>query len=250
MLEARQISVVTSGVNRLSAMTVTLQAGEITALIGPNGAGKTTLLECLAGSLQPAAGEVLLEGEHLSAWPGLELARRRAVLLQHSTLNFPFSVLEVVLMGRIPYWLGRKETAEDLKIAELAMQATDCLHLEHQLFTRLSGGEQQRVQLARVLAQVWTCSQNEPAYLLLDEPVSALDLAHQFSLMQFLRQFAQQGAGVCVVMHNLNLVQQYADSLWVLSGGRLVADGTSDTCLNADLIQRVFKVSADAVLIP
>ena len=250
MLEAREISVVTNGVNRLTEMTVSLQAGELTALIGPNGAGKTTLLECLAGSLLPATGQVLLDGKLLSEWAALELARKRAVLPQNSTLNFPFSVLEVVLMGRTPYWLGQKETTFDLKIAVQAMEATDCLHLQHQYFTRLSGGEQQRVQLARVLAQVWISRQDSPAYLLLDEPVSALDLAHQFSLMKFLKEFARQGAGVCIVMHNLNLVKHYADSLWVVSGGQLVENGAIDTCLNADLIQQVFRVSAEAVMVP
>lgn len=250
MLEAREISVVTTGVNRLTEMTVDLQVGQLTALIGPNGAGKTTLLECLAGSLLPATGQVLLDGKPLSEWTALELAQKRAVLPQHSTLSFPFSVLEVVLMGRTPYWLGQKESKVDLDIAVLAMEATDCLHLQHQYFTRLSGGEQQRVQLARVLAQVWTSRQDNPAYLLLDEPVSALDLSHQFSLMKFLQEFARQGAGVCIVMHNLNLVKQYADRVWVVSGGKLVENGAIDTCLNADLIQQVFGVSADAVLVP
>lgn len=244
MLEARHLSVTA----RLSELSAAVKPGEMTALIGPNGAGKTTLLDCLAGSLRPSRGHILLDGKALSQWAPLELARKRAVLPQRSILNFPFSVLEVVLMGRTPYWLGREEKILDREIAEQAMGATDCLHLQQKIYTRLSGGEQQRVQLARVLTQVWTCSSDAPAYLLLDEPVSSLDLAHQFSLMEFLKRFAGQGAGVFIVMHDLNLVKRFADRLWVLSRGKMVASGTIDDCLNAELIQQVFKVSAEAVL--
>ena len=248
MLEARGLTVTTARVTRLCELSAVVKPGELTALIGPNGAGKTTLLDCLAGSLLPSKGQILLEGKTLSQWAPLALARRRAVLPQRSTLNFPFTVLEVVLMGRTPYWLGHEEQVKDREIAMQAMDATDCLHLQNKCYTRLSGGEQQRVQLARVLTQVWNCNPEAPAYLLLDEPVSSLDLAHQFSLMEFLKKFAGQGAGVLVVMHDLNLVKRYADSLWVLSKGSMVENGTVLDCLKADLIQQVFEVSAEAVL--
>lgn len=248
MLEASRISVTTGNTTRIKDISLTLRTGEVTALIGPNGAGKTTLLNTLAGSIHPSSGEVTLDGKKLASWEPLTLARKRAVLPQRSALNFAFPVIDVVAMGRTPHWPGRSQNQTDREIAGQALSATDSLHLRDKLYTRLSGGEQQRVQLARVLAQVWNASLDNPVYLLLDEPVSGLDLAHQFALMVFLREFAANGAAVLMVLHDLKLVQRYADMLWVLSGGKLLQEGKTANCMNAELIQEVFQVPPDAVL--
>ena len=248
MLEANHVSVFSGKAERLSDVSLRLRSGRITALIGPNGAGKTTLLNTMAGSIRPSYGEVTLSGKKLGSWEPLKLARKRSVLPQRSALSFAFPVIDVVLMGRTPHWPGRGQSPKDLEIAEQALFVTDSLDLRNKIYTQLSGGEQQRVQLARVLAQVWNAKPDNPACLLLDEPVSGLDLAHQYALMGFLQEFAANGAAVLMVMHDLKLVQQYADTLWVLLSGKLVTEGKTADCLNADLIQEVFRVPPEAVL--
>ncbi|WP_249645002.1 heme ABC transporter ATP-binding protein [Nocardia sputi] len=208
-------------------------AGQIVALVGPNGAGKSTLLAALAGELALSAGTVELDGQPLSHWTTLDMARRRAVLPQTHTVGFPFTAREVVAMGRAP-WVRTERREFDEKQIAAAMAATDVEHLAARSFPTLSGGERARVALARVLAQ-------DTATLLLDEPTAALDLGHQESVLGLAAARAAEGAAVVVVLHDLGIAAAYADRVAVLDSGRLAADGPPRDVLTTELLTRVYQ---------
>jgi ABC-type hemin transport system ATPase subunit len=185
MLAAHHVTLRVGRKALLNDVSLAFNPGEVLALIGPNGAGKSTLLKAVAGELTPTTGVVELEQKPLAAWSLQERARRRAVLPQHSMLDFPFTVLEVVLLGRSPH--GGGASVHDHYIARQALAAVEAAHLEQRLYPTLSGGERQRVQLARVLAQIWEPLPDGTArYLLLDEPTASLDLAHQHATLAWI----------------------------------------------------------------
>ncbi|HEY0405692.1 MAG TPA: heme ABC transporter ATP-binding protein [Pyrinomonadaceae bacterium] len=243
MIEARRVQVSVGPKLLLDDISLSLRAGEVLAVVGPNGAGKSTLRKALCGDVQLSGGEVLMNGRALNDWPLVERARLRAVMPQDSTLNFPFTVFEVVLMGRAPHLRGA-ESPHDQDIARAALAAVEALHLEERLYPTLSGGERQRVQLARVLAQIWEPSTQGERFLLLDEPTSNLDLAHQHSTLVVARRFSREGAGVLVILHDLNLAAQYADRVLLLNQGRVVNCGTPVDVLTRDAIYETFAVRA------
>lgn len=219
----------------LQGVDLQLRAGEIFGVLGPNGAGKSTLLGALSGELAVNAGRVLLAGRPLHEWPSRERAQRLAVLPQQSSLSFGFRVEEVVGMGRLPHDEGR---AADLLIVEQALAAADASHLEGRSYLSLSGGERQRVHLARVLAQLWPGA--EGRVLLLDEPTAALDPLHQHSTLQAVRGFAERGAAVLVILHDLNLAARYCDRLLLLHDGRAHLQGSVEAVLQPDPLREVF----------
>jgi iron complex transport system ATP-binding protein len=243
MLEARDIAVTLGAKRLLDGVSLSLRGGEILALVGPNGAGKSTLLKVLSGEIAPSAGSVAMDGRPLAGWPALERARVRAVLAQDSTLAFPFTALEVALMGRYPFNTGHS-TRRDRAIAREALAYVDVAHLAQRLYPTLSGGERQRVQLARVLAQIWEPHAG-PRCLLLDEPTSGLDLAHQQQALKGARRFAlEQGVAALVVLHDLNLAAQYAERIALLHQGRLVTCGSPREVLTAARLAEYFDVEA------
>ncbi|CPR19429.1 heme ABC transporter ATP-binding protein [Brenneria goodwinii] len=236
-LVARNLSFQAGGRYLTENISLEVNCGEIVAIIGPNGAGKSTLLRLLTGYLTPHQGECLLAGKPFSQWTPTALAKTRAVMRQHSGLAFAFSVQDVVAMGRSPY--GRDQANDD--IIRRVMEQTGCLNLAHRDYRYLSGGEQQRVQLARVLAQLWH-PQPTPGWLFLDEPTSALDLYHQQHLLRLLKQLTQrQPLAVCCVLHDLNLAALYADRILLLHEGKLVAQGAPEQVLQADLLTRWYQ---------
>lgn len=216
----------------LTEIDLDVRLGEVLALVGPNGAGKSTLLSVLSGDLQPAGGSVELDGRPISSFRPLELARRRSVLSQANVVSFPFRVLEIVQMGRSP-WTRTAELADDQQAVLEAIRATDIEHLLGRRFTTLSGGEQARVSLARVLAQ-------RTPVVFLDEPTAALDLRHQEEVMRLARELAAEGRAVIVVVHDLSLAGAYADRIALLDGGRLDAVGTPLEVMTADRVGRVY----------
>jgi len=244
MLFAENIRVRYGSAEVLQGPSLSVAPGEVVAVLGPNGAGKSTLLAVLAGTLRPHQGEAALEGRALADWPPQALALRRAVLPQHSELSFGFAVLEVVLLGRSPH-AGASSRAEDLAVAEACLAEAEVGHLAHRLYTTLSGGERQRVQLARVLAQIdfpRADRHDEPRYLLLDEPTSSLDLAHQHATLRTARRAADRGMGGLAILHDLNLAAMYADRLVVLNRGQLAAEGTPEEVLTEDLVREAFEL--------
>lgn len=227
------------GSRLLEDINVAMAAGSILGLAGPNGAGKSTLLKIIAGDIPPSDGELLLAERPLHAWSLQERAREVAFLPQMSLLNFPYTVEEVILLGRTPHDSGRDT---DREILEQVLQLTDTGALRHRLYTQLSGGEKQRTQLARVFAQVWSDKSLAGRLLLLDEPTSALDLAHQQQVLSAVQQLAQRGCAVVLVIHDLNLVASIADQLLVLDGGRQAALGTPQQIFTQELFRQVFQV--------
>ncbi|MDH1265555.1 MULTISPECIES: heme ABC transporter ATP-binding protein [unclassified Pseudomonas] len=219
----------------LADVDLELRPGEVLGVLGPNGAGKSTLLAALCGELAPSGGQVRLDQRQLADWPGSERAKRLAVLPQTSTLNFAFRVEEVVGMGRLPHASGR---VRDAQIVQQALEAADAAHLTGRSYLALSGGERQRVHLARVLAQLWPGG--EGRILLLDEPTSMLDPLHQHTTLQATRAFAQEGAAVLVILHDLNLAARYCDRLLLLERGRPHVLGTPEQVLRAEPLLAVF----------
>ena len=246
MLAGRDIRVVLEGSTLLEDVSIEVRPGEVVAVLGPNGAGKSTLLKVLCGDLPPTSGTVSMEGLALASWDRKASARVRAVLPQQSHLSFPFRVLEVALMGRSPHLSG-PETQRDFAIARAALKEAEVDHLEDRLYPTLSGGEAQRVHLGRVLAQIWEAVEETPRYLLLDEPTSSLDLAHQHRTLAVARAFAGRRAGVLVVLHDLNLAAQYADRVLLLKEGREVAAGPPGQVLRAETIEAVYEVPVTVI---
>ncbi|MFG1793468.1 heme ABC transporter ATP-binding protein [Nocardia sp. NPDC049149] len=237
-LRARGVSIERRGANSagrrvLDGVDFDVVAGEIVALVGPNGAGKSTLLAALAGELTPSAGTVELEGQALTHWSTLDMARRRAVLPQTHTVGFPFTAREVVAMGRAPWLRTERRALDDERIAA-AMAAADVEHLAARSFPTLSGGERARVALARVLAQ-------DTGTLLLDEPTAALDLGHQEAVLRLATARAAAGAAVVVVLHDLGIAAAYSDRVAVLDAGRIAADGPPREVLTTALLSRVYQ---------
>jgi iron complex transport system ATP-binding protein len=244
VLTARNLSFSRGTRPILTGVEGSLRPGRVTALLGPNGAGKSTLLKLFAGELTPASGAIEFGGQPLAQWNLRELAQRRAVLPQESHLAFAFPVREVVMMGRFPHLHG-SETPRDREIGDAALARLELTALADRPYPALSGGEKQRVQLARVLAQIWEQPSHGHRYLLLDEPTAGLDLAHQHATLRAAQEWARAGAVVLAVLHDLNLAMTYADDAWVLENGRLAATGTVEEVLQAPLIERVFQVSAE-----
>ncbi|MFI9834336.1 heme ABC transporter ATP-binding protein [Streptomyces sp. NPDC051913] len=216
----------------LQGIDLTVRAGEVLALVGPNGAGKSTLLSALAADIPAAEGVVRMHGRPASEWSAPDLALRRAVLPQSAALSFPFSVEDVVRMGRAP-WAGVDPEGDDTAVAQ-AMRQTDTTAFAPRPFSALSGGERARVALARVLAQ-------RAPLVLLDEPTAALDLRHQELVLRVCRERARAGDAVVVVLHDLGLAAAYAHRVAILCAGRLVADGPPREVFEEGLLSEVYQ---------
>ena len=244
MLTAHNISVRIGKNIVVSEVNTAVEPGKVLALLGPNGAGKSTLLRALSGEIEPTSGEVRLDGKPVKSSTRHLQAKQRGIMPQRSTLSFPFSALEVALMGRTPHLKRGVETPEDIAIASASLQRTGVDHLQHRSYPTLSGGEGQRVHFARVLAQIWERSAVGNRYLLLDEPTSSLDLAHQHRTLSTARELAASGVGVAVVVHDLNLASEYADTILLMKNGREQATGTPKEVLTPNNIQDVYDITA------
>lgn len=238
LLEAKGVTFEVGAKPLVSGVDFQLRTGEFVALLGPNGAGKSTLLKLLCGQLRPTRGEIFFAGRSLGDWSRPDLARRRAVLPQSASVPFDFTAMDIVLMGRSPHGDARACDA----LARETMKKTECLHLAERTVTTLSGGEMQRVHLARVLVQI--ARRKEPVCLMLDEPISNLDPAHQHGALHIARSLAAAGEAVLVVLHDLNLAAQYADRLVLMKGGSIVASGPPRDVLTVETVARVFDVKA------
>ncbi|MBD9392343.1 heme ABC transporter ATP-binding protein [Acidovorax sp. ACV01] len=228
-----QLAVGLPGRPLLAAVHARLAPGRVTAILGPNGAGKSTLLSMLSGQRAPHAGSVRLAGRALGDWGAQALARHRAVLPQDTAVAFDFSAQEVVELGRFPH--RQHPSRHEGRIVREAMESTGVAHLAGRSVNTLSGGERARTHLARALAQIWEPLPDGAArWLLLDEPTAALDLAHQHQAMALVRRWAvEQGIGVVVVLHDLNLALRYAHDSLLLAPGVTSARAVGAT---ADLL--------------
>jgi len=231
LLVAERVSLAIRAKWLVREVSLAVQPGEVIALVGPNGAGKSTLLRLLAGDAGPTSGRVLLDGRPVDVYHPRDLALRRAVLPQQTVLQFAFTAREVVEMGRGTH--RRDDADRTQQIVARSLRQTDALDLIDRIYPSLSGGEQARVTLARVLAQ-------ETPILLLDEPTASLDLHHQQHVMDVACGLAAEGASVVAVLHDLNLAAGYADRIGILRAGELVALGTPWETFTEAMLSDVF----------
>lgn len=248
-LVAQQLRVTLGRAAILQGVDLSADAGKVTVVVGPNGSGKTTLLRAINADL-PFGGRVEINGQDTRGLSALDFAQHRAVLPQASVLSFPFTVLEVVRLGLTA---GQPQTVPDMS-NRLPLQALERVGLggfEGRMFQDLSGGEKQRVQLARVLVQIWDPVRNGvPRWLFLDEPVSALDIGHQLLVMRIAQQFAQAGGGVLAVLHDLNLTSMIADQVILMHQGRVLAQGSPDAVLRNDVLSHAYGCSIQTNVAP
>jgi iron complex transport system ATP-binding protein len=225
----------------LRGVSCEVAPGDFLAIIGPNGAGKSTLVRAAAGLLRPRRGRVLLGGQPIETLPRREVARRLALVPQETTLAFPFRALEIVLMGRHPH-LGawQLESGADRELARQALARVGLAGLEERRFHEMSGGERQRLVLARAIAQ-------QAPILLLDEPTAFLDLRHQVAIYDILADLSAAGSTVVVVTHDVNLAGAYCRRALALRDGRVRASGPPAEIFRRDLLEEVYGVALRAI---
>lgn len=246
MIRARQISIIRRGRTLLDRVSLDLTPGRFTVVIGPNGAGKSTLLKAISGELQPDQGEVLYHDRRLTGLSPIALAAERAVLPQSTALSFPFTALEVVRMGAVAHGSLEPGLAARQALARVGLGG-----FEARSYNALSGGEQQRVQLARVLAQMPSpVSNGKPCAIFLDEPTASLDIGHQISVLELARDFARAGGIVLAILHDLNLAAEFADHLAILHKGRLVCEGLPGDTINDSIIREVYGIAGTVGRLP
>lgn len=237
-ISAEQIAVSYGKQHILKDASISARAKEFVGIIGPNGSGKSTLLKCIYRVLKPDRGCVCLGQEELLHMPYKESAKKMAVVAQHNYYNFDFSVREVVLMGRTPHKKAlERDNAKDYRIVEEALETVGMTAFAERSFSTLSGGEQQRVILARALAQQTEC-------LILDEPTNHLDITHQLQLMKLVKQL---GVTVISAIHDLNIAASFCDRLYALREGQIVGAGTPEEVLTRKFIREIYQVETEIV---
>jgi iron complex transport system ATP-binding protein len=242
MLTTTDLVYKAGGRTLVDGISVTFEPGRLHLIIGPNGAGKSTLVKLLARLLQPYAGSVTYGEADAIRWNDGELARRRAILSQAIEVAFPIPVRELVMMGRYPHFRGRPGVLDETICGEV-MRYFDVMELAERDYATLSGGEQQRVNFARVLAQIWRPLEGSQRYLFLDEPLTFLDIRHQIDFIKKVSEFASQPDVIAIgVVHDLNLATRFADNLILLHHGRILTRGATADVLTADNLQVAFDV--------
>ncbi|MFC6065356.1 ABC transporter ATP-binding protein [Streptomyces ochraceiscleroticus] len=244
-VDVEGVTVELAGARIVEDIALRADSGQVVGVVGPNGSGKSTLLRCTYRALRPAAGTVRLDGDDLHAMDARAGARRLAALPQESAAEFDFTAAEVVAMGRLPHQRGGtlltgRASAADAALCAEALDRVGAAHLAGRGFRSLSGGEKQRVLIARALAQ-------QPRVLVLDEPTNHLDIAHQLEVLSLVRR---SGLTVLAALHDLNLAASHCDLLYVLDGGRVVASGPPRDVLRPRLLAEVFGVRAHRVTHP
>lgn len=211
------------------------------SIIGPNGSGKSTLLKLISGDIKSDSGQISILGKNQYDWDILELANYRSVLPQFNNLSFPFKVLDVIKMGRYPIINKHNEN----NIYQELLDVFDLNELSEQIYTTLSGGEKQRVQLARVISQIWSKQSYKGKFLILDEPTSFLDIKHQLSLFKFLKILNKNGLTIIMVLHDISQAIFNANKIMLLKESRLIDYDENDKIINNELLNKVFDVSFD-----
>lgn len=236
LLEARELSFSYGGRPVLRDVGVRVRRGEIVGVLGPNGSGKSTLIRILSGVLTGYTGSAMLDGEEIGRVPRRTLARSLAVVPQEPVFGFPFTAMEIVLMGRHPHLAGLAfESDADIALARTALERCGVSELAARPIHELSSGERQRVVFARALAQ-------QPRALLLDEPASFLDVRHQVEIYDIVRRLAtEQECGVLTVMHDLNLAAEYCDRIYLIQNGSIEAEGPTEEVFTYTNLTRVFR---------
>lgn len=250
MIEAQDVTFRAGGRDLIDGVSGRFEPGLLHLVIGANGAGKSTFIKVMSRLLAPHRGRVLYGGHDVARETERDLARRRAVLSQAIEVAFPLTVREVVMMGRYPHF-GARPSAADLAVVDEVMAFFDVESMGERSYPTLSGGEKQRVNFARVLAQVWRPLPGAERVLFLDEPLTFLDIRHQIEFMKKVKETARAGDMVVVgVVHDLNLAARFADRLLLLAGGRVLAAGSQEDVLTPALVERAFGIVPVIATIP
>ncbi len=237
-VDAKQVEMELGGRRILDGVSLSAHDGQLVGVIGPNGSGKSTLLKCIYRTLKPSGGAVYLDGQALDSYTYRQSAQKVAVVAQHNYYNFEFTVRDVVLMGRSPHKRAmERDNAEDYRIVADALRTVGMADFGGRIFSTLSGGEQQRVILARALAQQTPC-------LILDEPTNHLDIKYQLQLMDLVRGLDRT---VIAAIHDLNIAALYCDWLYAVRDGRIVDSGTPRELLTSEFIREVYEVDAEVL---
>ncbi|MGN0185244.1 MAG: ABC transporter ATP-binding protein [Aristaeellaceae bacterium] len=235
-IHAENVELSFGGTQILNQIGIDVRSREFVGVIGPNGSGKSTFLKCIYRVLKPDGGDILLDDAPISAFSVRETAKRLAVLSQHNYYNFEFTVRDIVLMGRSPHKrMMERDTKADFDIVEDSLRRVGMLGFIDRIFSTLSGGEQQRIILARALAQQTEC-------LILDEPTNHLDIKYQLQILDVVKKL---GVTVLAAFHDLNIAAMYCDRIFAVDGGQVVASGTPREVLTPALIRRLYEVDAD-----
>lgn len=238
MLAVKELSYRIGKKDLLQQLSFEAVSGELLAVLGANGAGKSTLMKLLCREIIPTDGDIFFRGKNLQQYTLHELAKQRAVLSQHNTISVSFRVKELVMMGRYPHF-SQHPAPEDITIVHQVMEETGISHLADRDYNTLSGGEQQRVQLSRVLAQIYDCPDG---CLFLDEPTNGLDLLYQQQMMELARRLANKGYCVICILHDINFASRFADQILLLKDGKKVAMGTPLEVINCENIHETFSI--------
>jgi iron complex transport system ATP-binding protein len=243
MLRTENISFKVDQKYLLHESSIQFEPGKFHVIMGANGAGKSTLLKLLAGDQKPSSGKIDFFGKELNHYSKKELATKRAVLSQHYNITFPISVNDIVLMGRYPYFFNNP-SANDLSICKKAMQLMDVVDFSERDYNTLSGGEAQKVQMSRVLSQIWEGKEGEEKLLFLDEPVSHLDVKYQHQLLKAAKNLCSEHTTVIAILHDINLSIAYADRIIFIKQGKIAYDTTELSQISTEVIHDVFDVAS------
>ena len=232
----------------LKDINCSIAPNELVVIMGANGAGKSTLLKLIAGVLIASSGEIYIDNKLIKKYTANQLALKRAVLSQHYEIAFPLSVKEIILMGRYPYFSNNPNNS-DLAIVEDVMEEMGITNLAERVYQTLSGGEAQKVQMCRVLAQI-NGEEQKNKFLLLDEPVSHLDIKYQYHLLEIAKAMVNPTTAVIAVLHDINLALKFADRILFMKEGEIAHQHQKSTSLSLEVIKKVFDVDAQLISLP
>jgi len=246
MLKSENLSYWIGDNTLLNEIDLSFAPNQFHVIMGANGAGKTTLLKLLAGDLQPSEGEIYLQDKPVRHYTKKELAAKRGVLSQHYQIAFPIAATDIVMMGRYPFF-NSSPRKMDRDICNQALQMMQSHELSSREYNTLSGGEAQKIHMARVLAQIWEAGESNEKVLFLDEPVSHLDLKYQHELLSTAKHLCNRHVTIVAILHDINLALMYADHIIFLKGGQLIHETTDAAGVTPEVIRNVFDVSANVV---
>ncbi len=244
ILNLNKISYEVNNITINNNISFDISYGDTVSIIGPNGSGKTTLLRLISGDIMPTFGNIIFTDKELNKWDTKEISKKRAVLPQNSYISFPFSVNEIIQMGRFPYPENRHI---DKSIIDELIDTFDLQQFLNRDFTSLSGGEQQRVQLARVCAQIWSNNDYNGKLLILDEPTSFLDIKHQLHFFEIIKNFNKKGLTVLMVLHDINHAIAFSNKIAMLKRSNLIYFGKTKEVINVSNLNDVFDVNLNLI---